>query len=264
MNGFDRLLLSRVEDAGLNASAPPQQRWSDGWLLRLSPGKARRARCINAVAVGLGDVPTQLERARRAYAAAGLPLIVRITPFTQPAGLDAELAARGWDVVDDTRVLVRTAAADRGAATADGDGSPPPAGLHWQALGAEAYAESVGLLRGSPPEQRRAHAERLRHSPVPYHGFALCSDDGEVQACGQVAVEDDLAGLYDVFTRGSRRGSGLATYICERLLSVSSRLGADTHYLQVEGDNDVARRLYARLGFAEAYRYHYRMAPPAG
>ena len=37
-------LLSRVEDAGINASAPPQQRWLDGWLLRFSPGKAKRAR----------------------------------------------------------------------------------------------------------------------------------------------------------------------------------------------------------------------------
>ena len=45
-------LLSRIEDAGLNASAPPQQRWLDGWLLRFSPGKAKRARCVNAVAAG--------------------------------------------------------------------------------------------------------------------------------------------------------------------------------------------------------------------
>ena len=44
--------LSRIEDAGLNASAPPQQLWLDGWLVRFSPGKAKRARCINAVAVG--------------------------------------------------------------------------------------------------------------------------------------------------------------------------------------------------------------------
>ena len=43
-------LLSRIEDAGLNASAPPQQRWVDGWLVRFSPGKAQRARCINALA----------------------------------------------------------------------------------------------------------------------------------------------------------------------------------------------------------------------
>ncbi len=45
-------LLARIEDAGLNASAPPQQRVLDGWLLRFSPGKAKRARCVNAIGVG--------------------------------------------------------------------------------------------------------------------------------------------------------------------------------------------------------------------
>ena len=38
---FEEALLSRIEDAGLNASAPPQQRWVDGWLLRYSVGPAK-------------------------------------------------------------------------------------------------------------------------------------------------------------------------------------------------------------------------------
>ena len=67
------VLLSRVEDAGLNASAPPQQRWLDGWLVRLSPGKAKRARCINAVAPGRMPLAHKLALARAVYAEAGLP-----------------------------------------------------------------------------------------------------------------------------------------------------------------------------------------------
>ena len=49
LHGLPETLLSRIEDAGINASAPPQQRWLDGWLLRFSPGKAKRARCIQAL-----------------------------------------------------------------------------------------------------------------------------------------------------------------------------------------------------------------------
>ena len=49
---MDEALLRDVEDAGLNASAPPQQLWRDGWLIRRSPGKAKRARCVNALAPG--------------------------------------------------------------------------------------------------------------------------------------------------------------------------------------------------------------------
>ncbi len=37
----------------------------------------------------------------------------------------------------------------------------------------------------------------------------------------------------------------------------------ESRYLQVEASNAPARRVYERLGFADAYAYHYR-SPPAG
>ena len=79
---FDPLLLQRVEDAGLNASAPPQQLWLDGWLVRFSPGKAKRARCINAVAAGVRPVAHKLREAEAVLGAAQLPMVLRITPFS--------------------------------------------------------------------------------------------------------------------------------------------------------------------------------------
>ena len=86
-------LLSRVEDAGLNASAPPQQRWLDGWLVRFSPGKAKRARCVNAVAPGRLSLEEKLSLVEPVFRDAGLPLVVRITPFSHPEGLDKTLEA---------------------------------------------------------------------------------------------------------------------------------------------------------------------------
>lgn len=254
---MDDTLLSRIEDASLNASAPPQQRWMDGWLVRLSPGKAKRARCINAVAAGRLPLAQKLGLCEAAYREVGLPMVVRITKFTQPVGLDGQLAALGLTELDDTRVMVLPGL----KAVAE---PPLPAGMHWAALGADAFAEAVGLLRGSPAEQRAAHAQRLALSPVPYRGFAIRRDsDHAVLACGQFAAEADLVGLYDVFTHDSVRGQGLATLLCQRLLSISTKQGATVGYLQVEHDNHVARRIYARLGFAEAYRYHYRQLPAA-
>lgn len=251
---MDETLLSRIEDASLNASAPPQQRWMDGWLVRLSPGKAKRARCINAVAAGRMPLAQKLGLCAAAYREAGLPMVVRITRFTQPAGLDGQLAAMGLTLLDDTRVLVLPA-----LPTAP---PPLPAGLHWAALDAAAYADTVGALRGSAPEQRLAHAQRLVSSPVPYQGFAICRDGtDEVLACGQFAREAELVGLYDVFTRDSARGQGLASLLCRHLLALAAAEGGSVGYLQVEHDNLTARRIYERLGFAEAYRYHYRQLP---
>ena len=253
MPGFDPVLLSRIEDAGLNASAPPQQRVLGGWILRLSPGKAKRARCVNALAVGRLPLDELLHRSEQVFRQAGLPFIVRITPFTQPPNLDATLAARGFVAFDDTRVMVRPDLAPLEEPAA-------PAGCVFELPGHGAFADAVGSLRGSPLAQRQAHAERLRASPVEYVGVLL-RRAGELVACGQLAREDDLVGVYDINTAPAYRRRGLATAVCAYLLYRAHETGARCAYLQVDADNEPARRIYERLGFTDAYAYHYRSRP---
>jgi GNAT superfamily N-acetyltransferase len=242
----EETLLSRIEDAGLNASAPPEQRWLDGWLLRFSPGKAKRARCINAVADGRLPLQDRLHWAQAAYHEAGLPLILRFTPFTVPGHLEAAVADRGWRAFDDTRVMVW-----------QDYRVPPVRTLSPQPVTPIEYAEIVGALRGSPTVHRMAHTRRLLASPVRYQGFVV-REGAVVLACGQFAREADLVGLYDVFTAPTARGRGLARQLCAWLLWRAAEEGARHAYLQVEGDNAPARAVYHRLGFADAYAYHYR------
>lgn len=256
--GPDADLLSQVEDAGLNASAPTQQLWMDGWIVRTCPGKAKRARCINAVAPGRLPLAQKIESARALYDAAGLPMVVRITPFTQPPDLDERLAGQGWALLDRTWVMVRSGLAD-GAGVADGQA---PAGTYWARLDGADYAQAVGALRGSPPEHCQAHADRLVTSPVRYEGQVLRrTSDGALLSCGQFAREGELVGLYDVCTHPEARGQGLASHLCARLLALAAAQGARVAYLQVDEGNQAARRVYRRLGFADRYAYHYRQPP---
>jgi len=247
--------LSQIEDAALNASAPPQQLWMDGWLMRLSPGKAKRARCIHAMAAGRLPLADKLARAKALYADAGLPLVVRVTPFSQPEGFDQALAGAGLQHFDDTLVLAADLAGmDLGAAL--------PADACFEPADGATYAHTVGQLRGSPAAQRHAHAERLAASPVPYQGWVL-RGGGEVLACGQLAREGSLVGLYDIFTIPTARNQGLSRAVCAALLRQAVADGARTAYLQVDEANAPALAVYRRLGFALGYRYHYRAPDPA-
>ena len=245
-------LPSRVEDASLNASAPPEQRWLDGWLLRFNPGKAKRARSVNAVAEGRLPLDERLALAQAAYDEHRLPLHLRITPFTRPADLDDVLAARGWRRLDDTRVMLRRGLAPPSAPQQSSSRSVVP-----EPVPLSAFAELVGELRGTPADQRTAHARRLLNAPVPHQPFAVRAG-GVLLACGQMAREGDLVGLYDIFTAGHARGQGLARALCTWMLNRAAEQGARHAYLQVEGDNAPARALYHRLGFADIYSYHYR------
>jgi ribosomal protein S18 acetylase RimI-like enzyme len=251
---FEVEWLARIEEAGLNASAPTQQRLLDGWLVRFSPGKAKRARCVNAIAPGRMPVGVKLGLCQQVFDEAALPMLLRITPFSQPNGLDAMLERLGMRRIDDTRVMVCTEPAAQRA-------EPLPPGLQLLPIGHEAFAQSIGALRGSPLSQRQSHGLRLANAPVPFVAHVL-KRDGEVVACGQVAIEGDMVGLYDVFTAPSARGQGMARLLCSHLIAQATARGAQVGYLQVEADNAPARAVYRRLGFDDAYAYHYRTPHP--
>ena len=248
---FPAALLSRVEDAGLNASAPPQQRWVDGWLLRFCPGKAKRARCINALASGQLAMAEKLELCQRVYEEAKLPLIMRITPMSEPHSLDQWLGSQGLRAFDDTRVMIHPDLSRI-------EGGAFDEGVSLQRVGHSAFAQVVGQLRGSPLAQQQAHAQRLELSPVPFEAWLLRrAGESAVLACGQIATEADMVGLYDVFTASAERNRGWARALCAELLHRAHQKGARTGYLQVDADNLPARAVYQRLGFADGYAYHY-------
>jgi GNAT superfamily N-acetyltransferase len=256
-HGLEPAQLIRIEEAGINASAPREQLWVDGWLVRFSPGKAKRARCVQAVAPGRLGLEARITRCLEIYERTGLRAYFRITPFSQPPDLDIRLAELGMERIDDTRVMVGpmhpAAAPDAVAAPLD---------IQWQPTDPAVFAEWIGAQRGSAPTERAAHARRLCDAPVPHRAVLAVDASGTPVAGGQVAIESDRAGLYNIFTVEAARGRGVANALCRHLLDLAMHEGARTAYLQVDAGNDAARRVYRRLGFVDAYAYHYR-SPPA-
>ena len=85
--------------------------------------------------------------------------------------------------------------------------------------------------------------------------------DGRVVGCGQVALDDGLAAIYDMVTATDFRGRGLATAIVAALSSRAAQAGASHAFLQVNDDNAPALAVYRKYGFATLYAYYYRARP---
>jgi GNAT superfamily N-acetyltransferase len=244
-------LAARVEEAGLNASQPREQLLYDGWLLRHCPGKARRARSVNAIADGRLPLPAKIDRCRALYAQAGLPCLFRITPFSRPPGLDDALARHGFAAEDPTRVMTFALG-----------GALPPADRRTREIGIGEFARRAGELRASPAPQVAAHAARLAACPPLLKARRLAMvEDGRVVAVGQSVQEDELVGLYDIVTAEGARNRGLATALAAELLRRAGANGAAVAYLQVAADNIAARHVYRKLGFVDRYAYWYRVEP---
>ncbi|HLX30709.1 MAG TPA: GNAT family N-acetyltransferase [Casimicrobiaceae bacterium] len=243
---------ARIEEAALNALQTQQQLFFDGWLVRLSPGKAKRGRSVNPHFGSSLPLEAKIERCERLYASRRLPALFRITPFAKPGELDDVLAQRGYVAFD--RTLVQVA----------GVASPPmhniDAPVAIEEVPIEAFARAAGKLRGSSTVQTDAHLERLAHSPLaPYAIVARM--DGHIVGCGQLSCEDGIAGVYDMVTAPEWRERGVATAIVTALLANARERGATCAFLQVDEHNEPALGVYRKFGFATAYVYHYRGRP---
>jgi len=242
---------ARIEEAGLNAVQTQRQLFHDGWLLRLSPGKAKRGRSVQPHFGSTLPLAKKIAHCERVYQAHDLPTLFRITPFCRPAELDEALARRGYVAFDPT--LVQAASI---GAPIDEDVD----GVAVTVLPMDEFVEAVGALRGSSAAQRAAHLERLAHTPLAVQGV-VARIDGRVVASGQVTLEDSLAGVYDMVTTQSMRRQGIATSIVGVLLAWAHERGAKHAYLQVNEDNAAALAVYRKFGFRTIYAYHYRARP---
>jgi N-acetylglutamate synthase len=244
---------ARIEEATLNALQTQQQLFYDGWLLRLSPGKAKRGRSVNPHFGSSLPLAGKIDHCERVYAGRSLPALFRITPFGKPAELDDALHGRGYVAFD--RTLVQVVALD-GDLPRDGHRD----GVELVAPPIAEFVEAAGELRGSTAEQRTAHLERLACTPLAMRAI-VARVDGRVVACGQVAMERDLAGVYDMVTAHDMRGRGIATRIVRALLAWARAQRATHAFLQVNDDNAPALAVYGRFRFATLYTYHYRARP---
>lgn len=225
------------------------------WRLRCMHGVTNRA---NSVWAGPGEPAGGFAHAiaevEAFYAERALPAIFQITPVADPR-LDALLAERGYGSFD--AVSFQVADAARVAAIEP----RPSASATCESALSDAWFEVSGRrgrFRGDDIAVYRAFLERLAGRA----GFASAREDreerGEIAAVGLTIVAAPLAGVFSMLTLPEQRRRGLADAVLGASARFAFARGATRLYLQVEIENAAARALYARAGFAPAYRYHYR------
>ena len=240
--------LRRVEEVSLNALQTQRQLFYDGWLLRVSPGKARRARSVTAHFGSTLPLDHKIPHCERVYGERGLPTLFRITPFAQPSGLAAALGVRGYRAFDTT--LVQVVALER-----------PPEGAYRDDLELivpplDTFADAMALLQDATAQQRDAWLDRMVASPQVLRPL-LARDGDRVAGVGTVMLEAGLAGVFSMATAPAYRQRGVAGAILARLLTWAWEHGARHAYLQVAATNAPALAVYRKFGFVTGYSYHY-------
>jgi N-acetylglutamate synthase len=217
-----------------------ERREADGWLLRRGEGGGNRVSSAMRLAPG-ADIAAA-EAGMRAW---GQVPLFQVRPGE--ADLDEGLAARGYAAHDHTLILATPSA----AIAADGpDEAAIPCEAPLACMAETWAAGGVGPSRlavmARAPEPRLWLLGRLGDRPV---------------GAGFVAIADGVAMLHALEVLAPARGHRLGERMTRAAAAWALRHGARTFALAVTERNADARALYARLGLAEAARYHYRLSP---
>lgn len=245
----DTALVRAIEERAFNAWPALQTLVMDGWLLRFADGHTKRANSINAWHP-TAPLEAILDHAAPLYAKRGLPIVVRLSPLASVAD-DVALARRGYTLHDET--IVMTALLSRHPH----DIAP---NLFINSSPSRAWLDGFARANGVPAARRAVH-DRMVGLISPPAAFARLELDEAPVAWGLAACERGLAGLFDIVTAAEARRKGAGRSLVEGLLNWAAAHGAARAYLQVAASNHPAITLYRSLGFDEAYRYQYRIAP---
>jgi N-acetylglutamate synthase len=255
----DPLHIDDLERAAARHWQAPETEPLGEWLLRAAAGFTGRAN--SALPVGDPGMPrpaavTLVEEWYRRRALP--PMIVVPSPLhsgAAPAPLDDFLAERSWALRPGPALVMTAEIADI-----------PPLSPHTTVhLAAEPDAAWLALYRyrgqDLPPIARTLLLS------APWQAFASIRQAGRTIAVGRISVApqslpgEPWGAITAVEVDATCRRRGLGAAITAVLAAAAAERGARRVLLQVETGNTPARALYARLGFRDSHRYHYRVAP---
>jgi GNAT superfamily N-acetyltransferase len=226
------------ERAGLKAWPGLEIEWDGAWILRSANGYTKRANSLQCFdPVDNDDAAARLASGKAWFLTRGIKPVVRTTPLQSPA-LTAALDAEGWQTIDQSHLYALPLASHE----------------------ADAEGRTTNLL--DPFFLMTRLRALLSAMAVPAAGV-LIFRDGEAVAAGLMAISDGIVVTGNVITDPLRRRQGLAAAMMRTGLAWAHANGAKIAALNVQADNEPAKALYARLGYAHQYDYAYRIPKDA-
>ncbi|HEX8231427.1 MAG TPA: GNAT family N-acetyltransferase [Chloroflexia bacterium] len=249
-------IIALLDELAANAWPAPFQQQVEGWRLRAAGGLTRRASSVYTA----GPMPRYsdwLQEVQGFYQRRALPVRFQISDAS-PAELGLLLDGLGYSREAPTEVHTASAAtvASRSALM---EGPPVFATSHPE----ERWLEAFLRVEGHNPALGDMYG-RIMSAIGPVARFATVRLKEEIVGVGMAVTERGWTGLFNMATVPHMRGQGVATSIIADLTGWGVQQGAAHLYLQVMTSNEVAKRLYAKLGFSYLYSYHYRTEPGSG
>lgn len=244
--------IQTLEELTSNAWRPEYSQLIGGWHVGFSRGVTGRANSAFPIA-DLGKLPLdkKIDMVEAFYARFEHYPTFKITKTSQPSGLEAALIKRDYIPGEGAFVKVSDIKETMNNTISV---MPCPAKIETKLTDKwfDFYVESSGYSELSS-SVRKGVLQRIGL----VKGFAMVEIEAQLAAVGLGVIERGWMGIYCMATTSDQRRKGGATQVLNSLAKWGVSQGAKRMYLQVEGANDPANKLYNRAKFEFLYDYKY-------
>ncbi len=231
-------------------SAVPPERLDDGvagWLVPMDHGTVGRARSAVPLSHQPPSVADVVAIATR-YRQNGFLPVFRLPELPAFAEIKAWLCAQGFKARQPTQVMVAAVDALHPAS------SSAEYAVRLDTLPDDAW-RSVFLGEGFDPVDGASRVGILSRARESRYASIRCK--GAAVACGMASFSHGWLGVHGMRTLAAYRGKGMASALLSAMVRSARTRGIERAFLQVDGANKAAVRLYERMGFTLAWTYAY-------
>lgn len=253
--------IRQLEKASFDSWPALQDVAINGGVLRYANGVSKRANSLVLNCEQLPHPSALIDRAEQFYRSKNRSVIVRICaqqvsiPNAKPCThliLDAELATCGYEVIDETAVMVRSSNENENSEITLQNQAEEVSVMEW--------LKGHYVLKNLPEVDFEIHFLMLKKLKIPSSFMVVRDDDSEIIATGFATLSGCAVGIYGLATHVNYQRQGVATGLLKSLEKWGQRFNAKMLYLQVESSNAAALGLYQKLGFTKKTNYWYRIS----
>lgn len=239
--------IINYEEKSLNAWPSLKTVTYKGCLIRISNGYTKRANSSNCLYINNKDLDSIIFFSEQIFKSFNQPSIFKIIENSHFQDLDNELDKLQYRKIDKTDVMQLDLSEYKNTIDIS---------LHIDNEFTDEWLRA--FLKINNIKDKDTTIQMLKNICIPLLTASIKVDE-KIIACGYGAWEDEYIGFYDIIVDKKYRGYGYGKKLMIGLLNKSKELNIKYAYLQVVSANRVAKSLYEKIGFAEMYKYCYRI-----
>jgi ribosomal protein S18 acetylase RimI-like enzyme len=243
-------LIRLLQEISCNAWPAVKNHILNGWIVRLAEGITRRANSVLPLCYYGNDALKDIKQVEQLYKQWNLPSVFQIPDYCEPQKLLSILEERGY--VKEAESLVMLCSANEISNISQNE----VFSYSHEEQESDEWFNALQQFNSASDNRIKGVRKIISRIKQPKN-FFYAKKNETIVGVALAIIERSHLGIYNMTTNPELRRQGIARSIIFEMKKWCQEKDIENIYLQVQGDNLGAIKLYKSVNLTETFRYRY-------